>query len=235
MTMIRPDFVKAFLIGAFLLLAGTSKPALADIVTGLPPASGNGVCLAFGCNYAAGGTGEYQQVYTSSLFSGPITITGLDFYNTQLNSGATGMNTGTFTISLSTTSANWNSLSTTPANNIGSDNTQVFSGSLAQAWAFGDTLAITFTTPFTYTPGPGANLLLNVQATGTGDSGGDIYFDISRGNTIFGSYYDFNFGPTVGKGFGLVTGFVTSTPEPGTLALLGFGLGGLAIARRRKA
>ena len=49
----------------------------------------------------------------NSLFSGPITITGLEFFNTQFNSGAheeSAIDTGTFTVSLSTTSASWDTL-----------------------------------------------------------------------------------------------------------------------------
>ncbi len=234
-----PGLDKALCLGVVLLFLATATPAAAAYIVGLPADSGTGNCFPFGCNYDSVGT-EYQQVYTSSLFTGPMTITGLDFYNTQLDFGATAMNTGTFTISLSTTSADWNTLSGTYANNIGGDNTQVFSGSLAQAWAFGDTLTILFSTPFTYTPGPGANLLLDVLATGTGAAGGSIYFDTNgnnggnfNGNTFFGRVYT---NGNVDAGYGLVTGFETSAvPEPSTFAMiLGAGLATLAAARLRK-
>jgi hypothetical protein len=196
-----------------------------------------GNCFPFGCAY----NGQYQQVYTNSLFSGPITITGLEFYDTEQDNGATAMNTGTFTISLSTTAADWNTLSTTPASNIGGDNTQVFSGSLAQPWVFGDTLSITLSTPFTYTPGVDANLLLNILATGTGNAGGTVSFDtngynngLRNGDTIFGRYYS----ESVDHGYGLVTGFDTGTvtnetPEPATFAFLSAGLVGLSLLRKR--
>jgi PEP-CTERM motif len=221
------------LLAGFLLLAGIQ--AMATVVVGLPPDAGTGNCFPFGCAYS----GEYQQVYTSSLFSGPITITDLEFFNTVFDAGATAMNSGNWMISLSTTSADWNTLSSTFANNIGPNNTLVFNGNLAQAWAFGDTLTINLSTPFTYDPSMG-NLLMDVMVSNSSDAGGVIYFDTNgynngglNGNTFFGRVYN---GGTVNSGYGLVTGFSTgtTTPEPGTLVLLGSGLLGVAGVIRRK-
>ena len=229
----------AFFPAVFLLVLIASTPLMAGtLVVGNPPDFATGNCFPFGCNYDQfTANNEYQQVYSNTLFSGPITITGLEFYNTQQDRGGTGMNTGTFTIDLSTTLADWNTLSTTPASNLGGNNTQVFSGSLAQAWAFGDTLSITFSTPFTYTPGVGANLLMDVVATGTSDLRGDIGFDVNLGNTYFGRYYD-NGSGNVNNGFGLVTGFdygpnVEPVPEPASILLVPAALGVLALLRKR--
>ena len=61
-----------------LLLAVSSVasvPVMADVIVGLPPNPGTGNCFPFGCRYGD----EYQQVYTASGFSGPITITNLEF------------------------------------------------------------------------------------------------------------------------------------------------------------
>jgi hypothetical protein len=226
---------RRILVLACLIALAVSGSAMAGtFVVGTPADTEGGNCFPFGCDYNSFvPSGQFQQVYSSSLFSGPITITGLQFFNTVQNNGASAMNTGTFAISLSTTAADWNTMSTTPADNIGGDNAQVFNGSLARPWVFGDTLTILFSTPFTYTPGAGSNLLLNVVATGTGDAGGDIFFDTNgfgdHPNTFFGrSSAGFS-----GAGYGLVTGFSTSAPEPVSFVLLIAGLLGLPLLRKR--
>jgi hypothetical protein len=227
--------MKHVLVACILCLL-LAAPAMAGITVGLPADVGTGNCYPFGCAYSE----EYQQIYNNGQFGGTITITSLEFFNTQINTGATAMNSGTWTISLSTTSADWNSLSSVFANNIGPDNTLVFSGNLTQPWAFGDTLQINLSTPFTYNPLNG-NLLMDVVASAT-DGGGDIYFDTNgynggsfNGNTFLGRVYH-NSG-VVNNGYGLVTGFnepVSSTPEPSTLLTLGSGFIGLAgLARKR--
>jgi hypothetical protein len=141
-----------------------------------------------------------------------------------------------FTISLSTTSADWNTLSLSPTQNIGADDTQVFSGNLDQPWAFGDTLSIAFSTPFTYDPSEG-NLLVNMFTPHSGSGDYNAAFDANGfdnwgydGNQIFGTWSSY----TVRSGYGLVTGFDTGgTPEPATLALLSAGLAGVALLRKR--
>lgn len=208
-------------------------PAFSNQIIGLPADPNIGNCFPFGCSYP----GEYQQVYTASAFSGPITIKGLEFFNTSLNSLSTSMNSGNWTIALSTTSKDWNTLSATFAANIGLDNTQVFSGNLFQSWAFGNTLHIDLATPFSYTPGIGHNLLMDVRVSGASEDGGEIYFDFNgsvHNNTIMGRVY---LGGNVESGDGLVTGFTTGAtaiPEPMSLRLFVIGLAGLGATRWRK-
>jgi hypothetical protein len=211
-----------------------AMPVMADVIIGNPPDPGSGNCFPFGCAYNA----EYQQVYASSDFSGPITITNLEFYDTQSNTHATQLPTGNWTISLSTTSVTPVTIGATFASNLGGDNTVVFSGNINQPWAFGDTLQIILSTPFTYNPADGS-LLMDVVGSNVSVPGLLVtFFDIHSGSDIFSRVYcpsETVCGSGSVEAVGLVTGFSTgSVPEPGTLALLGFGLAGLAAARRRK-
>ena len=152
-------------------------PAFADITVGLPADPGTGNCFPFGCAYS----GEYQQVYSHTQFGASVKILDLEFFNTHIDTSATAMNSGTLTIYLSTKPADWNSISNFYANNLGADNTLVFSGNLTQPWAFGDTLHISLTTPFLYDPSMG-NLLMNVVVSGASAPGGSIYFDTNGYN-----------------------------------------------------
>jgi hypothetical protein len=218
-----------------IAFTATIAGASGSLVVGAPATGPNGFCYPFGCQYAA----EYQQVYDSSLFTsaGTIGITQLSFYNTVYNNSSTSMSTETFVISLSTTSATHSTLSATYASNIGADNKQVFSGSLAQAWAFGNTLTITLATPFTYNPNNG-NLLLDVVGSGVAGAGNAIYFDQNTtGSVPTRQVYCVSgstcaSGTVAASGNGLVTGFnygpvsaPVSAPAASTLSLILIGLG----------
>lgn len=220
------------------LLIAAALPAIshANVTAGTADAlSGN--CFPFGCAY----NGDYQQIYSATQFSAPITIGSIDFYNTQANSFATAMNSGTWTISLSTTSAAVGNLAVPGSGNLGADNTVVFSGNLSQPWTFGDTLHIGLSQSFTYDPSMG-NLLMDIEVSGANDAGGDVFFDVqmSSSGAMSREYFNNVLNSIATDGWGLVTTFearrVTSVPEPANALLLVAGLGLVArVARRRAA
>jgi PEP-CTERM motif len=229
---------KNALAGAVLGLGFmAAMSATADVIVGTPADPDIGNCFPWGCPYNA----EYQQDYASSDFSGPITITELEFYNTQSNSMSTKLPTGSWTISLSTSSADPGSIGGNFAANLGGDNTVVFSSNIAQAWAFGDTLHIILSTPFSYDPALGS-LLMDVVSLSNVDL--NTYFDTNGSNNP-GTLFTRVSCPggiacadgDVNRGYGLVTGFSTGRtpiPEPGTLALLASALVSLVGATRRR-
>ncbi len=176
-----------------------------------------------------GNTGtEYQEAYSGSDFSGPISITGIDFFLANGFSGS--LYGGTYTLSLSVINSDIGSLSSSDlAGNIGSDDT-VFE-SVALSGAAPDMLTFTGA-PFLYNPSEG-NLLLDISVAG-GSGGNGVAFEENEGGDSLARYQ--NFGTNNGEGYGLVTQFDSSSaanaPEPGMLALLACGLAAMALAGR---
>jgi len=202
------------------VLAGAGLTLKAAVIVGLP-ADPSGNCYPFGCVFPPATV--YQQVYNSNNFAGPITIAALTFFRTKTDTGAD-LNTGTYSISLSTTSTAVNGLDITNfGNNVGPDNTLFFIGTLPASVAFGSSFTL-IGTPFTYNPANG-NLLIDMRISGVAHSGLPTFFDARNGTAdgIFSRATDFCSGiPTCNQSYGLVTEFQTSAdiPEPGTLTLL---------------
>lgn len=119
----------------------------ADVIIGLPAIVNNGNCIPFGCPGSYPIT-TYQEDYTSTAFPGPVTITGIDFFNTEFIGGVPAA--GTYDFSLSYTSKPVGALDlTNPANNITSGSQAFFGGSLPGL--SGGMLDFTGT-PFSYDP-----------------------------------------------------------------------------------
>src|SRR4029450_11694734 len=108
--------------------------------------------------------------------------------------GPSGPRSLTLRIYASTTSHSIAGLSTTFAENLGADNTLVFSGTLIWATANlpgpGDTrqfdIVFPFTTPFLYDPAAG-NLLLDLQFSANGEA---IRFDAVSENSTVNKIYN---------------------------------------------
>ncbi len=195
--------------------------AQAQLVVGGPGVYGD--CAPFGC------TLRYQQAYSSSLFSGPINIGSLTFYDVS-DSGQT-IDAATYTLRLSTAATGVGSLSSTFADNIGGDAQLFFTGALSGPTAPSFTIT---GAAFLYEPGQG-DLLLDVTKSG-GDSF-SAFIDYRSDFAGFQRVYAFDNAPTgaIDNNYGLVTGFGTAAvPEASTWTMLiaGFCMVGGAMRRR---
>jgi hypothetical protein len=77
---------------------------------------------------------------------------------------------------------------------------------------------------------------MDVMVTSNVEVGPSTFFDGNGayvGNTIMGRTLELSGQIVVNSGYGLVTGFSTSVPEPSTFLLLGAGLAGDGLLRRR--
>jgi hypothetical protein len=209
----------AAIAGALLAVTSINIPARADVVVGTPSNWNN--CIPFSCSATYGTV--YQQSYSASAFSGPITITGLAF-SAATNINPTVSIDGNYSISLSYSANPANSLSSTFANNVGANSTTVFSGLLGEDNVA--TFTIPFTTSFTYDPSLGG-LLLSVLVNSS--TGSQFQYLQASGPFPDGSERVFGSGSTgTVDSAGLVTDFQTAAAVPGPL--VGGGLPGLIAA-----
>jgi hypothetical protein len=234
-------FRRLTLLGALLLL-GAINPAHAIVPTVVVPNSAamteGDTNNSYPFNITPFGvpSQRYQQVYAASQFGGGGLITQIIFRPDATFGNAFTSTLPDIQIDLSTTSAPDDGLSTTFANNVGSNDTVVFArGPLTLSSAFTGPpngpkdfdIIITLTTPFFYNPAMG-NLLLDVRNFGGGST--TVFDAVSPLGDGVSRVFSQNVNDMTGTtdSLGLVTGFVI-VPEPGSAALLLAG-GGTLLA-----
>ena len=216
-------------IGALLVLS-TFDRAKADTVLAQngPHAAFNAIPFS-----SLSGTGRYQEVYSSSLFGGPVLITSLAFSpsDTTLYSANVDLRMTTTMVGVGSLSPNLDSNFTVPLTTVYSNPTfseNVTGGSETFSLVF------TFTNSFFYDPAQG-NLLFDLLI-------GDSFFQslgqscraTSRLSPLSRAWDTAGFGNNAdGVGLRTLIGF-EPVPEPGSFVLLGSGLIVLATTLRRK-
>jgi len=189
-------------------------------------------------------SGEYQQIYSASVFTSPVTITQVSFSSAASTDNVAEAATYNFTIMLANTSA---SVTDTDPNFVSTTGgTTVFSGTLNANLTANNTfdLNIPFMTSFAYTPGS-QNLLLDVfinSATSTNQDGTSQPDLFQAGDGPVRSIFHIDGGnansPTETAQSGLLTQFATTpaaAPEPSSVLSLLLGIGGVALACGLKA
>ncbi len=206
------------------LAGGVAHAAVIVVPNTLETTEGN-VFTAFPFSLSGNFPPRYQQVFAASEFtslSGPKFITQIAFRpdgDTRFGSAFPETTIPNIQINLSTTSKAPDGLDTIFDNNVGSDDTEVFNGSLPLSSSYtgppGEPkdfdIVIPLTTPFRYDPSLG-NLLLDVRnssrempTTTNFDAQFDFADSISRVLVL---------GPSVIPGtIGLVTQFTTSPAD----------------------
>ena len=183
--------------------------------------------IPFGSGF---GSGRYQEVYSSSLFTGPVEITSLAFSPQDTITYSANVD-----LRMTTTTTQVGNLSSNLDNNFIIPLTDVYKNpSFSENITGGsETFSLVFnlTNPFIYDPSQG-NLLFDLVIGNQNTNEG--FSRSGTGSILSRAYNSGSFGNGA-DGVGLRTeiGF-TPIPEPGTLLMLGTGAAALAGTLRRR-
>ncbi|MEP7222701.1 MAG: PEPxxWA-CTERM sorting domain-containing protein [Novosphingobium sp.] len=229
-------------IAAVALLVSFAAPASATSVTIGNTDEGN--CYPFSCG-ATDGLTQYQEQYDKAAFTGPITFNSVQFAQNLAYGPNNGVPYGpiidsaSYDVSFYLSNVTFTGLTDDLSSNLGT-----FLGSLGTFTLGGpvsNVLNLTGNT-ITYDPSLGQHLLMNVNifnVTGTQGPYGTYqnFFNSDSSNEIVSRAWTGTGGSVGNAGSALQTTFamVTATPEPATWAMmvLGFGIAGAALRRRR--
>ena len=186
----------AFLLAAFMGACAMTELRAQVIVVPNSLATNDG--NSFGTTPSGSTSVREMQIYDASQFgalSGPSFLTQFA-YRPDTIPGPSGPRTFTLRIYASTTSRSVGGLSTTFAENLGTNNTLVFDGTVTATTGNlpgpGNTrqfdVVFPLTTPFLYDPAAG-NLLLDIQFTVDGSS---IRLDSVTGDSTLGEVINFS-------------------------------------------
>ena len=226
-----------FAFAAAIAALGMTPAMAAPITIGV---NNSGNCYPGLCNDSGTNVGpsiDYQQVYTSSAFSGVTSINAITFYFDNAFSGTSNILSGNYTISLGYTNKLVNGLSNNLASNILGSLTLFLSTAQTGSNSANPSISI-IGTPFTYDPSLG-NLLLEIDVTNQANvpnGSGNGFFEADETGLSTSRVWCLKATNCVPDATGLVTTFdAVAVPEPVTLSLFGVGLAGAAALRRKRA